>query len=50
MKIAIENRRKSPKILTFSFMRVFISLYIQLIFLFVDGAVSSAIYYKKKTF
>ena len=46
MKIAIENRRKSPKILTFSFMRVFISLYIQLIFLFVDGAVSSAIYYK----
>ena len=26
-------------------MRVVISLYIQLIFLFVDGAVSSAIYY-----
>ena len=46
MKIAIENRQKSQKILTFSFMRVFISLYIQLFFLFVDGAVSSAIYYK----
>ena len=46
MKIAIENRQKLPKILTFSFMRVIISLYIQLIFLFVDGAVSSAIYYK----
>ena len=29
-------------------MRVIISLYIQLIFLFVDGAVSSAIYYNNK--
>ena len=34
-------------------MRVIISLYVQLIFLFVDGAVSSTIYYNKnknKTF
>ena len=46
MKITIENRRKLPKILTCLSMRVIISLYVQLIFLFVDGAVSSAIYYK----
>ena len=45
MKITIENHRKSQKILTCISMRVIISLYVQLIFLFVDGAVSSAIYY-----
>ena len=48
MKIMIENCQKLPKILTCSSMRVIISLYVQ--FFFVDGAVSSAIYYKKKTF
>ena len=46
MKITIKNCRKLPKIITCSSMRVIISLYVQLIFLFVDGAVSRAIYYK----
>ena len=43
MKIMIENCRKLPKILPCSSMRVIISLYVQLIFLFVDGAVREAI-------
>ena len=43
MKIMIENRWKSWHVAVW----VIISLYVQLIFLFVDGTVNSAIYYKK---